>query len=509
MQNIKSFFGLSILITFLTIQSLFSQNLNPGIDEIYRPDELAEIHLTLDEAEKAFFSDPINQNSDAYKSADFRMVNSQFDTVLSIKVGIRLRGNTSRQHEKKGFKIDFSEFGGEKFFGYKKFNLKPNVNDPSLVRELLTLKIYNEMGVPAARTHFTKLFMNGEYMGVYLNIEQIDDEFLDLRYGHEDGFLYKCAWGSNLSNSNQATDANLLESEINEELDTRAEIKNFIQVLNGTSTSQFGEEFSKVFNIDTYLRQLAVEALLGHWDAYSYNQNNFYLFYNGETGRVEFIPYDTDNTWGIDWIDRDWATRDLKSWTKTNDPRPLTTKILTVEAYKNNYYYYLGVLMDNYFNEDYLLPLFSKYKNLLVEAIETDTFYGRAFGYTYADFLNSFETKANVNHVDYGLREYLTLRRSKAIEQVVFSDKILSTGKGALNDTRLFPNPSKGECFYIHSNTAINNQIKVYHVSGIQMPVKVNFEGGGNYKISFSQKLDTGLYLIEIGTETLKWIYEK
>jgi spore coat protein H len=63
---------------------------------------------------------------------------------------------------------------------------------PTMIRELLTLKYYREMNVPAARTHHVRLYMNDEYMGIYLNVEQIDDEFLNQRHGHEEGFLYKC-----------------------------------------------------------------------------------------------------------------------------------------------------------------------------------------------------------------------------------------------------------------------------------------------------------------------------
>lgn len=509
MKNNKAYLIRLVIGVLGLSQASFAQNISPGVDEIYRPAELAEIHLTLSEEDKAFFYEPENVASEEYKPATFRMVNSRFDTILSTQVGLRLRGNTSRNHDKKGFKIDFREYGGEKFYDYKKFNLKPNVNDPTLIRELLTLQIYNEMGVPAARTHHTKLFINGEYMGVYLNIEQIDDEFLDLRYGHEEGFLYKCSYGANLKNDGQVFNTVVFETEINKDLDNRAELDNLVKVLNNTSDSQFGVQFQKVFNIDTYLRQLAVEALLGHWDAYSYNQNNFYLYYNGETGKFDFIPYDADNTWGIDWVDRDWATRDLNEWPRNNEPRPLSTRILAIDAYKNNYLYYLGELMDKYFNEAYLLPLLEQYKDVLDEAVETDTYYGRAFGYTHNDFLNSFEFKTDVNHVDYGLKQYLATRRSTALNQVDFPDFVLSSGRPLDGPTSIFPNPSLNQYFYLSSSTLVNQQVVVYHISGSQVPVEVLALQHGLYKVIMPQSLVTGLYIIETGKETLKWVYQK
>ena len=289
-MNNRLIFSLLFLLSF----SVYAQPGDPGDDPlggdpvgtgefIFRPDELSTIRLTLSPEDKAFLLDPDNAESEVYLPAVFEMSNSQMDTMLSFMVGVRLRGNTSRYHNKKPFKIDFREFGGDKFFGYKKFNLKSNVNDPSQVREPLTLLYYREMGVPAARTHPLRLYMNDEYMGVYSNVEQIDDEFLDLRYGHEDGFLYKCSYGANLLDNGQVFNSGLYESEINTELDNRVELDHFVDILNNTASSNLPTEIEKVFEVDRYLRQLAVEAMLGHWDGYSYNQNNYYLFYNGQS----------------------------------------------------------------------------------------------------------------------------------------------------------------------------------------------------------------------------------
>ena len=121
---------------------LLSGQINPESDEVYRPDELASIWLTLSPEDLAFLLNPDNVGSTEYKEATFHMKNSVMDTILTSSVGIRLRGNTSRYHPKKPFKISFTAFDGGKFFNYKKFNLKPNNNDPSQIREPLTLRLF-------------------------------------------------------------------------------------------------------------------------------------------------------------------------------------------------------------------------------------------------------------------------------------------------------------------------------------------------------------------------------
>lgn len=499
-----------------SILSLFSFSLsaqpgNPGDpvaeeEYIFRPNELSIIRLTLSPEDKAFLLDPDNVESEIYLEAIFQMTNSKMDTVLEASVGVRLRGNTSRYHNKKPFKIDFREFGGGKFFNLKKFNLKPNTNDPSQVREPLTLQYYREMNVPAARTHPLRLYMNDEYMGVYSNTEQIDDEFLDLRYGHEDGFLYKCSYGANLVDDGQVFNTTIYESELNEEDDTRIELDHFVDVLNNTSDINFSTEIENVFEVDGYLSQLAVEAVVGHWDGYSYNQNNYYLFFNGQTQKFEFFPYDADNTWGIDWVGRDWGTRDLNDWAKIDQPRPLTKRILAVPAYREKYEDYIALLLELHFNEDYLNPILEKYQTILDVAVSEDTYFDDSFGFTYSDFINSFSEGMD-NHVKYGIKEYLEVRTQSALEQL--PGLITNIDHNQTESTEfIYPNPSDSPKVYIYTETgAVTNPI-VYSSTGVEVPVKSTPIDSKHAELIFPDHTPFGLYLIRVNGSMYRWIYQ-
>lgn len=480
-----------------------AQAVNPGVDKIFRPDEVAGVFLTMAPADKAFLQDPANALSETYFPATFRMKNSQMDTTLTLVVGVRLRGNTSRYAEKKSFKIDFREFGGKKFFEYKKFNLKANVNDPSLVREALTLQQYRELGVHAARTHHVKLYINDEYMGVYLNVEQVDDVFLSMRLGHSSGFMYKCNWGANLSSPGQALDAVLFESEINKSSDTRTEISQFIQYLNGTAGMDFQAMIESRFEVDKYLRQLAVEALMGHWDGYSYNQNNFYMYYNGQTSKVEFIPYDVDNTWGIDWVGQDWASFDLNAWYMPGQPRPLTTRILSVPAYFEVYKGYLKQLIETTFNHAFVDPQLASMQSMLNLSVYEDTYYARAFGFTYSSFTNSFTTHMN-NHVRYGLTEYIDERTKFAEEQM---PGIVTSADDPSSVSLVYPNPSSSPGFYL---TSAGNPplFYVFHSTGSSVPVLIQAVDETTYRVTLPESSARGVYLIKHGAANYKWIYQ-
>ena len=499
---------LSWVLFFLLFIALSAvgQNINPGVDKIFRPDEIAVIRLTLAPADKAFMQNQANSESEQYFPATFQMINSQFDSTLEDQVGVRLRGNNSREHNKKSFKIDFREYDGKKFYGYKKFNLKANANDPSFIRELLTLQCYREMNIPAARTHFIKLYMNDEYMGLYLNVEQIDDEFLNLRHGHENGFLYKCSFGASLQMHNgQINNNRIFESELNEEEDTRSELAHFAHVLNHTPTENFKTEIEKVFDVNLYLKQLAVEVLMGHWDGYSYNMNNYYLFYNGERELFEFFPYDADNTWGIDFVNKDWAKRSLNSWYR-DEPRPLTTRILAVPSYRTKYYEYLSQVMELYFNEAIVFPMLDQYKDLLSAAVQNDSYYDDEYGFTYQNFVNSFTTSMTGNHVEYGIRDFLQVRTEYALKQI--PDGVTDVGDDA-DEIKLtvYPNPSSNPKVFIYSTTLLKAPV-VYHISGIQMPVQIREVDSQNSEIILQPDIPSGIYLIQVNGKTIKWIYK-
>ena len=90
------------------------------------------------------------------------------------KVGMRLKGNTSRAAKRKGFRIDFDEFAAQTFQGLKKFNINGNHNDPSMTREYLSSYAMQQAGVSAPRANPVKLFINGQYMGIRSNSEYVD-----------------------------------------------------------------------------------------------------------------------------------------------------------------------------------------------------------------------------------------------------------------------------------------------------------------------------------------------
>ena len=159
---------------------------------VYDDTTMATIQIEISTEALEYIYD--NVESDSMHVASVNFSNYWIDQSLD-SVGFRLRGNTSRQADKKSFKLDFNHFQrGRDFYGIEKLNLNGEHNDPSIIRSKLSWDIFEDIGMPATRASHAKVYINGQYYGLYISIEHIDENFLERHYADDSGNLWKCIW---------------------------------------------------------------------------------------------------------------------------------------------------------------------------------------------------------------------------------------------------------------------------------------------------------------------------
>ncbi len=384
---------------------VFNDVIVPRIDVNIDPDTLA---IILD-----------NVSSNISYSADFYWDDgTKRDTVENV--GLRLRGNTSRVSAKKSFKIEFTHFGGKKFHGLSDLNLNGEHNDPSISRAKIAWDIMVMAGIEAPRSNHVRLFINGEYRGLYLNVEHIDNDYLTKRNKDPDGQLFKCFYGVDFTflgtNPNDYS-RTVYEPQNNITEPDFYSLMLFTKALDDINNPNFRCNLEKVFDVDDYLKRMALEVLIGHWDNPIYNKNNAYLYHNPATGKYELLSYDIDNSLGIDWFDIDWSQRNIYSWAHPTSPRPIFNNLLKVPEYKRRYGYYISEYLTKFFNPVFLSPHIEKIKNSIKEYRGQDIYASYDYGYTYDDFITSFD-KPTGAHVKNGIKEYITIRHNTAKNQL-------------------------------------------------------------------------------------------
>lgn len=396
---------------------------------IFTTNDVAVVRVTMSPTDCTVMH-TTERYSDDYFTCSIVFSNNYISETVT-NVGIRLRGNTSRDATKKSYKLSFNEFApGREFHGLEKFNLNGEHNDPSIIRAALCWSVFKDMKLPCSRTGYAELYINDVLYGLFINVEHYDDEFLDARFGNDTGNLFKCLYLGDPADLTYRVDGRYdlvgsgetYQLRTNEESNDFSDLAYFIDLLNNTSDALFPSHIEDAFCVERFIRWMAVDALVGSWDDYRYLANNYYLYHDPTSDKFEFIPYDYDNTLGIDFISRDWGTRDLNDWDRHSNPRPLSTRILAVPRYRRLYNQYLADISATYFAPSEMTQRATAFISLIQSAAEAEyASVSHDWGFSINDFNTALDTPSSYNGsppVTYGILSYVNTRVSHVNEQL-------------------------------------------------------------------------------------------
>ncbi len=436
------FFSTFVVAQNIPYRNLFNDNLIPRIDIVMPEDSVTWLYN--------------NVNYDGNLRANFVFSDGvKSDTMRNV--GFRLRGNTSRSSAKKSFKIKFNAYtSGIKYQGVKELNLNGQHNDPTMVREKLFYEVWNAAGLPPRRASFSKLYINNRYYGLYTSIEEMDDEWLKKAYGKDNdtGNLYKCTYPADLKyindmqanykavRANTTTAGRAYDLKTNELADDYSDLVTLIKKGNQSTTANIATELSSILDIDKMLKAYAVELMLGHWDDYAYNKNNYFLYHNPESKLFEFISYDADNTFGVDWVGKDWGLRAVYTW-HTPANGILIDNILKVPFYKNIFSNHLKNLMGNILTPSSMNTRIDSLHEQVRAAATEDTYRTKDYGFTMAQFNDNFNYTA-VKQAKYGLKGFIQTIRTTVNNQLIATSTEAAPAPTSTNTeaAKVFPNPS-------------------------------------------------------------------
>jgi spore coat protein CotH len=246
--------------------------------------------------------------------------NIEFNGKTWTNVGVRFKGNSTLRSSwssgslKMPFKLDFDEFEGDfpevrnqRFYGFKQLSLANGQGDPSFLREKTAYHLFEDAGLPAAKTAYCELTMEfGEgpkYLGVYVVIEVIDDTVVPRIFGDDSGNIYEADGnGANLAAGSQSRLQASFLKENNEDEADWSDIRALYDALHATTRTsnpgQWRAGLEKVFDVPVYLEWLALSAAMMHWDTYGGMTHNYYLYNNPKTSKLVWISWDHNNVLG-------------------------------------------------------------------------------------------------------------------------------------------------------------------------------------------------------------------
>lgn len=160
--------------------------------KLFDTSEIISINIIMDEEQ--WDNMLTNATAEEYYQCDIE-VNGE----LFYNIGIRPKGNTSLSsiaaepdNDRYSLKLEFDQFvDGQTCYGLDKLILNNNFADATNMKEALIYDMFQYMGVDASLYNYAEISVNGEYWGVYLALEAVEESFMLRNYGADYGELYK------------------------------------------------------------------------------------------------------------------------------------------------------------------------------------------------------------------------------------------------------------------------------------------------------------------------------
>ncbi len=268
---------------------------------LYDPEGMSAIELTLDPA--AFTS--LRNAPEKYVSGSFSYAPTDgtpggigtFSAPLGVEVRLKGSGSFRTIDGKAAFKLKFAK--AAPFIGLRKMTLNNMVEDRSMIHEALAYRAFGAAGVPASRSGYAYLTVNGVDFGVYANVETLDNVSLARIFGSFDKatqHLYEGEEGADVVPGG-AGDFEIDEGDEGNVGDLEA----LIAAASGGPAAGWSARVAPHADLDEMTRMWAGEKYIGQWDGYSGREgefwpNNYYLL-SDPAGRFRMLSSGLDESW--------------------------------------------------------------------------------------------------------------------------------------------------------------------------------------------------------------------
>ena len=290
----------------------------------------------------------------------------------------RVRGASSSWFSKKSYKIEFDD--NVSLLGMSKDDdwiLDSLYTDKSKVRNKLSSDLWNCINDNQQVNNdlngdFVDLFVNNEYVGVYVLKEKVDKKITDIG---ESGLLVKSIshvndeirnrFIINSVNYNTSGKDVFLENFELKEYNTKS-LNNFILKLGDYYSDYSYDSINRNFDIDNFINYKVFVMLISGGDNLTKNQ---YMSIKDDSSNILITPWDLDLTWGLNWFE----LNDLHSqfsmesssdinWMDENITKNMDIK--TISLLKQRYW----ELRKDVITMDNINGYLDSYKNILVNS---------------------------------------------------------------------------------------------------------------------------------------------
>jgi len=311
---------------------------------------------------------------------------------------LSISGNYSRMFTKQSFKIVYK--GEEEIsFEPKRLRLKAFPNDATMLREPISLELLQKVGVPTYRGSFARLYINKEYYGLYYYEDSMKKTYIRNLF-HSRGkkpdigplfqaIPYKGVYNASLNyiddqvtsypNWNQTWNCKINGTDYGSKDESFTKLIDLMKKINQTDFENPTEhellrDVYDIFELDIYIRLLAMDYLLGRFHGYWRNPSNFLIYYHPALKRYVFFPIDYTSSLGYKYVENNYTYEtSINVWRLPKDLNdPLLNIIMNIPYFKGLFKSSLKLIIVNLFNPEILNPFIDSLKELIKFDLEME-----------------------------------------------------------------------------------------------------------------------------------------
>ncbi len=240
----------------------------------------------------------------------------EIDGQVYEPVGIRYKGffgmlrfcfqDGQQTCAKLSWKLKFNHYDPAlRFHGLKRLNFHSMNSDETQMREVLSYQVFRDAGVTAPRAAHARLELNGESLGLFALVEDIDDRFIADRFRDRGrGVLYKEVWPGNLD-ALWVFQENLEDAIARGPLDASGMVS-FSEAFAaaGTDEERFQVLMDSMQDSADLFNYMAADRLSDNWDGIvawycvpECGNHNYFWYQDALSGDFTLIPWDLEWTW--------------------------------------------------------------------------------------------------------------------------------------------------------------------------------------------------------------------
>ena len=319
-------------------------------------------------------------------------------------VGVRYKGNSTfclpndNLVPKVPYNIDFNYFiDTQTVLGYKKMKLANAWMDPTFVKDITASNIYRNY-LPSGEANLVKLYVQGNYLGLYVNTESINKQFLKKHFDEKSGALFKC---DNIdrfcdtANAPSAYPPSLIylgedSSLYYNSYDMKSDDgwKDLVELITTLNYNFSG--IDSILNVDRTLWAFAVNQVLLNLDCYNtYYIHNYYL-YQTKDGLFQMIPWDLDNSFsgaimGWNYFNQSTIYEYDPYHFGSSSERPLAEKLLNDPLYRKQYTAHLRTIVNESLDTNLIRNQINQLQSLAHNAADSDPWKGFSMSQYYSN----------------------------------------------------------------------------------------------------------------------------